>query len=471
MGRTRSFFTLGLLGLSGFSVTRRGARCASLGLVIGLMTLAAGTSHAAQQNGRYLLGPLDVLRVKAYEWQAARNDVFEWKALNDQFAIGPEGSISLPFAGEVPAAGLDTGELGQRIADQIKQNMGFGKAPSISVEVVKFRPFYIVGDVRTPGEYPFRPELTVLQALSLAGGLYRDNGNDRHFSREMIEAKGEIRVLDVQLMQLTAQKARLESELRDETSVKFPDVLTRRKGEPIVAQMLEQEELLFRNRRRSFETELKALEELRAYLKDSIQTLKALLQTQETQLVLARKEMAGIGSLADRGLATSSRNFGLQRDVAQLEGDKLKVLNSQNQAQEELSKAEISIIALRNSRVKDFTFELRQTQARLDELAQRHKMNEQLLIESTVGVSQVRTDRRDPEMQPTFVIVRSTSGHAEELPAAENTSLEPGDTIKVILPLPQVREAGDFGSLGADVMVPEASIAKAGPDGKTGNAQ
>ena len=465
MGQNTFSYAIGgwcrMPALSGFCAKR---------LALLVLCLAPSICHADPTDKRYLLGPLDLIRVKAFEWQAARDDVFEWKALNDQFYVGPEGTISLPFVGEVKAAGLDTAELGQRIARQMKENMGFGKAPSVSVEVIKFRPFYIAGDVRTPGEYPYRPSLTVLQALSVAGGLYRENGDNRYFAREMIQTKGEISIIDIQLMQLSAQKARLESEMRDDREIKFPDVLTRRKSEPSVAHVLLQEDMLFRTRRRSFDTELKALEELRSFLTDSIETLKALFRTQETQLNLARKEFAGIGSLADKGLATSSRSFGIQRDVAQLEGDKLKVLNSQNQAQEELSKADLAIIALRNTRVKDITVELRQTQIKLDEFAQRSKMNEQLLIEAAVGVTQLRAEGRDAEMQPTYSIVRSSSGHTEELPASEVTSVEPGDTIKVTLPLPPVRDAGEYGAMSETMTSPSSGLAKA-PEATTKASQ
>ena len=443
--------TIHVTGLSAWCVT-----------TLIFLCVAQNVCHADQLEARYLLGPLDSVRVKAFEWQAARDDVFEWKALNDEFVIGAEGTISLPFAGEVKAAGLDTAELGRHIAQQLKENMGFGKAPSVSVEVAKFRPFYIAGDVRTPGEYPFRPGLNVLQSLALAGGFYRENDyNDRHYGREIIQAKGDIRVIDVNLTQLTAQKARLESELRNDAEIKFPDELARRKSDSSVARVLSHEELLFSTRRRSFDTELKALEELRSFLKDSIGTLKALAQTQETQLALARKEFDGVGSLADRGLVTSSRSLGLQRDVAQLDGDRLKVMNSQNQAQEELSKAELSIIALRNTRVKDITLDLSQTQTKIDEYVQRHKMNEQLLVNSTVGISQLRSERRDPEMQPTYTIVRTSSGHPEELPAAEDTMVKPGDTVKVILPLPQINDVGEYGLTMGATVPPSANLAKA----------
>ena len=54
------------------------------------LCVAQNVCHADQLEARYLLGPLDLVRVKVFEWQAARDDVFEWKALNDQFVIRAE---------------------------------------------------------------------------------------------------------------------------------------------------------------------------------------------------------------------------------------------------------------------------------------------------------------------------------------------------------------------------------------------
>lgn len=425
-----------------------------------VMTSAPRAEQAAPSA--YLLGPLDLIRIKAFEWQPARDDVYEWKALNDQFTIGPDGTVSLPFVGDVMAAGCDTAELSRRVADKMKANLGFQKAPSVSVEVVKFRPFYIIGDVRAPGEFPYRPGMTVLQSVSIAGGFYRDNGDQRHYGREMIQSMGEIRVIDVQFLQLRARKARLESELHDQKQITFPDALQKRADEPSVAQVMYQEKLLFDTRSRSFETENKALESLRSFLKDSIGTLAALLATQERQLKLASMEMASVGSLADKGLATASRSLGLQRDIAQLEGDRLKVLNSQNQVQQELSKTDLQIIALRNTRVKDITVDLNQTQEKLDELVQRRKTNEQLWTESSIDV--IRT-REEMDVQPTYAIVRMSGGRAQELSAGEDTTVQPGDTVKVILPLLAVP---DTTQLGASLDAPNSSdrtLAKASPEG------
>ena len=79
-------------------------------LMSGIVTFGAAASE--DKHDEYKLGPLDAVRIKAYEWRATRAEVFEWKPLNDQFTIGSEGNLSLPLIGEVKAAGYTTAELG-----------------------------------------------------------------------------------------------------------------------------------------------------------------------------------------------------------------------------------------------------------------------------------------------------------------------------------------------------------------------
>jgi polysaccharide biosynthesis/export protein len=399
----------------------------------------SGVSLAEGPGTRYALGPLDVIRLKAYEWRAARDEVFEWKALNDEFAIGPEGTLSLPFVGVVTASGLNVAELGKRIAEQMKQKMGFIEAPSVSVEVAKFRPIYIVGDVHSPGEFPYRPGLTVLQALALSGGFYRNNLSGRHFGRETISVSGELHLVKIELVQYLAKRARLEAELRGDSEINFPVDLVQHNSKVSISQLLRQEELIFKTRLSAFDTEVKALQELRSFLRSSIKSIEALVETQDRQLALARKEFKSISMLAKKGLATASRSLGLQRHLAQLEGDRLKVLNSQREAQQELSKTELAIIGLRNKRVKDITAELSDTQAKIDALVQRYEMNDQLLQESAIGYS--RSRRQRAKVQPSFFIVRATAAGSEELLAYEDTAVQPGDTVKVRRPVPFNDEA------------------------------
>jgi protein involved in polysaccharide export with SLBB domain len=122
----------------------------------------------------YRLGPDDKLRVRVYEWRDMYGQVHQdWAALNDEFTVGPNGELSLPLVGSVAAAGQTIEAVTAAIADRLQITAGMETRPKISVEVAKYRPFYILGEVNKPGEYPYRPGLTALQALGIAGGVFR----------------------------------------------------------------------------------------------------------------------------------------------------------------------------------------------------------------------------------------------------------------------------------------------------------
>ncbi|MCB8879562.1 polysaccharide export protein [Acidisoma cellulosilytica] len=111
------------------------------------------------ETGRYHLGPGDRVRVIVY------GD----KELSDIFAIGDDGLISLPLAGDVSASGLTADQLARSIAAQLAKK-GMMQDPSVAVEVAIYRPIFILGEVARPGQYPYEPDMTVIAAVSLAGG-------------------------------------------------------------------------------------------------------------------------------------------------------------------------------------------------------------------------------------------------------------------------------------------------------------
>jgi len=103
----------------------------------------------------------------------SRDEIYEWTAFKAEYIVSGSGYLSLPLLGDVPASGLTTMELSRDLGLRLKDRMGLVASPDVTVEVVQFRPFYIVGTVEKPGEYPYRPGLNVLEAFAIAGGRPR----------------------------------------------------------------------------------------------------------------------------------------------------------------------------------------------------------------------------------------------------------------------------------------------------------
>jgi len=124
----------------------------------------AGPGTQTQASTVYRLGSSDRLRVT----------VFGHPDLSGEFEVDGTGAISLPLIGQTAAVGLATTELEQSIAASLAN--GYVLSPRVSVEVINYRPFYILGEVGRPGEYPYTNGLTVQNAVAAAGGFsYRAN--------------------------------------------------------------------------------------------------------------------------------------------------------------------------------------------------------------------------------------------------------------------------------------------------------
>ena len=122
---------------------------------------AAPVSYAAASPYQppYTLDAGDKLRVV----------VFGQDGISNTYIVDAGGNVSLPLVGSVAARGITTQQLSQRIAARLKQ--GYVRDPHVTVEVETYRPFFILGEVTTPGQYPYVADMTVEKAVAIAGGF------------------------------------------------------------------------------------------------------------------------------------------------------------------------------------------------------------------------------------------------------------------------------------------------------------
>ncbi|MEP9399337.1 polysaccharide biosynthesis/export family protein [Mesorhizobium sp. KR2-14] len=415
-----------------------------------LLLASAAADLRSATAAEYLLGPQDKLRLKIYEWRASRDVIFEWTALNDQFVVGANGSLFLPFIGEVRAEGVAPGDLAREIGERLMRHMGLGRQPDVAVEVVQFRPFYIVGHVTQSGEFPYRPGMTVLQAVGIAGGLRTREESIARLEREVIAGRGEVSVLALTNISLQVRKARLEAEAKGEDSITFPPALSGRSADGTVKLMMEQEQAVFKARRQGRDTQLRSLAQLRDFLEKEIVTLQAQLAFSDKQIELVQKELRGVSTLVKEGLAAAPREMLLERTLAQIQSERLSTETSLLRARQEISRTEISALELRNHYDNEVAEALRETQGLLNEIASKGDTAVQLLHESEISAPRLLASRAAAaRAQPTYSIIRrSEGGETRQIAATETTEVEPGDTIKVEMPLPTSLEDTDISRSG-----------------------
>lgn len=123
------------------------------------MAPIAPVAYASPANeGPYRLDSGDKLRVV----------VFGQEGLSNSYTVDPSGNITMPLIGSVPARGGTTAALQQAIASRLRQ--GYIREPHVAVEVEAYRPFFILGEVTLPGQYPYVANMTVETAVAIAGG-------------------------------------------------------------------------------------------------------------------------------------------------------------------------------------------------------------------------------------------------------------------------------------------------------------
>lgn len=107
----------------------------------------------------YKLNVGDLLRITVYGVEE----------LSENYRIDPAGKITIPLVGEIAAQGRAKEEVQNEIAQKLIQG-GYYNDPSVTVEVLELAPFYILGEVKNPGRYPFEPALDIFKAIAIAGG-------------------------------------------------------------------------------------------------------------------------------------------------------------------------------------------------------------------------------------------------------------------------------------------------------------
>lgn len=137
-------------------------------ILTGLILLLSFCSFA-NDSQNYILGAGDKIEIK----------VFGQPDLDVTSLLGNSGEINYPFLGKVKLVGLSVSQVEQTISKGLQPD--YLVNPNVYAQVIEYRPFYIHGEVKEPGAYPYQPAMTVNQAIALAGGLTERASVDKIF--------------------------------------------------------------------------------------------------------------------------------------------------------------------------------------------------------------------------------------------------------------------------------------------------
>lgn len=415
----------------------------ALALTIGILILLAGRidTSASTAANEYRLGMQDRVRIRVFEWRPAKDEVFEWAALNVEYTVGAAGRISMPLIGEIAASGITVNDLAKTIGQRLRTRMGLAEAPDIAVEITQYRPFYLTGHIEKPGEYPYRPGMTVLQALAIGGGLLRagEIGGSR-IEREFIQTQGDLHLFSQEFHALLARRARLDAESKGKDTLLFPASIRDAHDETgMIATLITQEQQIFRSKRETFDNQTDTHEQLLQFLSEEIKSIEQQLKAHDTQADLLRKELEAVSALVAKGISTQPRKMALQRAIAQMDGERSRLQTGLMRVKQDQSRTNISLLELHNKRINDSVAELRDVQFRLESIARRSETAERLLGETQrIAPFVLAANLANQKREPIYKIVRASASTPTTIDATETTTIEPGDTLKVEFPRNQI---------------------------------
>lgn len=393
-----------------------------------LAILPAGVSRAEPQadGAGYRLDVGDQLRIKVFEWRSSVGDVHEWTALNGDYDVGADGAVAMPLLGALKAAGQTTDQLAETISTQLQSRFGLSIRPQTSIEIVEYRPFYILGDVNKPGAYPYQPGLTVLQAISIAAGRYRVND-----PALLLTTAGDLRVYRLQYTQLLARRARLQAELENANAIAFPQELMRQQNDPEVAQVIQREQSMFAAQRDAVTSETDALNQLKSLINGEVSSLQNKMKNIDQELTLMKGELNNTTNLVQQGLAIAPREYSLRETELETEGRRLDLDTAALRAKEDIGKADQSLVELRNKTRDQIQTEVSDTEQKLSVTAARIASGTTIVGREREMLQAGNAGAEAEDSPATCIIVRTKDGKPVQINGDETTKVEPGDTIKI----------------------------------------
>jgi polysaccharide export outer membrane protein len=325
--------------------------CCGLNLIAGWQDRAGATDLID-----YRLAPGDQINVT----------VFGQADLSGDFIIDGGGYVHMPLVGAVPVAALTLQECQQRIIARL--GSGLIKRPVVSVRISEFRPVYVLGDVRTPGVYPFRFGLRASAAISLAGGLSTEQFGQLPDKAELLTAAERVETLSAARNAALIRLSRIEAERAEKKTVTPPSLENGEAANAAVAALIQNEQLHLAAAGKAHEEAIKLLQLQRPRLQEQMEAIREEIKATKLQLESTRSFLKAYEKLSGAGYGRGLTQFEFQRQEGQQEATIHRLRADISRLDVTIGDLDIRIQETQRMREMRLMTELRESQTRLQEL-------------------------------------------------------------------------------------------------------
>ncbi|EXL06358.1 MULTISPECIES: polysaccharide biosynthesis/export family protein [Brucella] len=389
------------------------------------LILVGGAFGALADGQAYRVGANDVLQVTVYGQPS----------LTGLYPVDVDGNIGYPVVGNISVTGLTTNEISEKIAGSLSQHI---PGLTVTATINQYAPVFVVGDVKAPGKYQFRPGMVVLELMALGGGAGKAESPALTAGMQLISAQQEYVDLQMQITAMAIRRARFEAELNGtDFTYTLPDQAAANKETVALTQkMLDGEKTVFNVRRNNLAAERRALEAQAASYGDEIQTLQQSIKLHDTEIGLLQENVDSSKSLVDRGLAAKSNLRDMERDLSATRRAALELASFLARARQNQLAMEQRIANLEEIRKSEAATNLQDIDLNIARMERRS--NTQLQAMAEIAKSSGNISAATLRQKLVFSISRIVNGSFQDIVADESTEIKPGDILRVELDMSRV---------------------------------
>ncbi|WP_234879176.1 polysaccharide biosynthesis/export family protein [Sinorhizobium americanum] len=375
-------------------------------------------------------------RASASDYRLNAGDVLTFDFLDDAelpitATVSGNGEAQFPLIGGVSIVGLTITEAIEKLRSEYRRR-DILVDPKLSLNISTFRPIFVLGEVRSPGSFPFYSGLTVEQAIGLAGGMQvvTANASDRLIVRARLRA--EIEAAKAEIVHEAVYAARLAAQLKSSEKVDLKDVpeVARTHVEELpVDGVIELEEKILKEDLAAYRSQAQILTEGIAQAEGGIEILNELVQQQKDIVSNSVDDVARVGALRQRGLNTESELSRAENSAATEKAQLLETFATLARTRQEMSELKLQLAKLAADRKKDILTQLQEREIAIKKLiAEQRSAEEQILLLAAVA----RDESKKNQISYAYEVRRSAvGGKPTSLQASLVTELLPGDVVVV----------------------------------------
>jgi protein involved in polysaccharide export with SLBB domain len=373
--------------------------------------LACLCSATAFGQTVYRLQPGDNLQV----WVAQED------SLNREIAVAPDGWVSFPMVGHIKAEGLSVSELEAAMLDrlgrffQVKPNLTVMLRPNPRHEPL----VYVNGEVAKPGSYPYRPGMTVIHCLSLAGGIYRTTLGAADQDRSVV-VRQDIAASEQRLQELKARMERLETELAGGSK------LTDKEADGAQNRFEVQEQTLLDAHQQTLKTQESAKQQYQDLAKKTAQALAERVDIVTRQIALSRQRLERLAALVEKGGVQSSQQVDKEIEIAEREGQLSQLLAAKADAERAQIAENARFDNLLQEKRSQMLVDLHTTRREYEQAQLRLADSKRILA---IYDAAARANGKGREI--VYSILRPVDGNLQEIDVEETAPVQDGDVVKV----------------------------------------